>query len=354
MTFIVDCLKKTIEPKAIPSLDGIRALSILMVILGHSPHDIPGYLSFLRNGGIGVSLFFVTSGFLITSLLVNEKEKTGKISLKNFYIKRVFRIFPAYYFFLLAILIAWISNLIPMTANDLVSASLYFWNYSPTTQEFIVGHTWSLAVEEHFYLLWPLIVSSLLLKKSLKVAIGIILASPLIRVATYQFIPMYKARLSILSHTRFDMLMFGCVLAYVWQDVNLRNKFTKFCNKISCTVSIIFLLFIHPRIELIFTGRYLMTIGYTLVGIAISIIVFHFITHYKSIAGTFLNSAPMRHLGILSYGIYLWQQPFFNRHLQFFGFWQSLLIVILCAEISFQLVELPMMRMRKRFLVDHA
>ena len=152
---------KTVSARSerIPSLDGLRALSIAMVLLAH----LAGTQSFplpasagrlLGLGELGVHVFFVISGFLITGLLMDELKSSGHISLGNFYFRRTLRIFPAYYVFVAAIWLAGRAGWLQLAPHDVVHAVTYTSNYYPA-RSWSFGHTWSLSVEEQFYLLWP-------------------------------------------------------------------------------------------------------------------------------------------------------------------------------------------------------
>src|SRR5579871_4579551 len=143
--------------KQLPSLNGLRAISITIVILDHLLRlnlRLSTWLSLcpLFDGGLGVNVFFVISGFLITSLLLAEERVTGTISIKNFYIRRIFRIFPAYYFLLLAYAyLAWLGylNIRPVFWIMLLT----YTRYIRILGEIYTAHAWSLSVEENFYFL---------------------------------------------------------------------------------------------------------------------------------------------------------------------------------------------------------
>lgn len=150
----------------IKSIDGWRAIAIIMVLLGHAYETIPAWLSqnrllhYLGNGQLGVRIFFVISGYLITKLLIIEKEKNGDISLKDFYLRRVFRIFPVFYLYIIVLILLKIF-LVPNIFSSyllVISAALYLWNYKqyisiPETGNgyWFMGHFWSLSMEEQFY-----------------------------------------------------------------------------------------------------------------------------------------------------------------------------------------------------------
>jgi len=139
--------------KRIPSLDGLRALSILLVVIGHwaGTYGFPVALSYAF---LGVRIFFVISGYLITTLLLQERSQTTTISLSEFYVRRAYRILPAATVFLATMLITRRQEL---TWYHAAMAVLYLADFDPTRPMFF-GHLWSLSVEEQFYLLWPYIL----------------------------------------------------------------------------------------------------------------------------------------------------------------------------------------------------
>jgi peptidoglycan/LPS O-acetylase OafA/YrhL len=167
----------------IPSLDGIRALSIAMVVAWHlsSSGSAPwlGQLWRIDSGNLGVRIFFVISGYLITSLLLAEHARTGTVSLRRFYFRRACRIMPAFYVFLGAMALAAALHLVPMSHAALLRAATYSSNYLGTG--WTLGHSWSLAVEEQFYLLWPSLIVLLGVRRSFIGAALVLLMSPLFR-----------------------------------------------------------------------------------------------------------------------------------------------------------------------------
>jgi peptidoglycan/LPS O-acetylase OafA/YrhL len=148
--------------KAIKGFDGLRGIAVMLVVLAHAgitENLVDGPATALVGGSTGVTIFFALSGFLITFLLKREHENTGTISLPNFYFRRVLRIFPLY--FLVICLTFVISKSIYPLGSDraFLAAAVYMSNFTPVVwYSRILVHTWSLAVEEHFYLFWPLIL----------------------------------------------------------------------------------------------------------------------------------------------------------------------------------------------------
>ncbi|MEO7329892.1 MAG: acyltransferase, partial [Minicystis sp.] len=151
--------------RRIPSLDGLRAISILVVLFGHMAGTRNFAFSFLDRlptselANFGVRVFFVISGFLITRLLFEEHARSGTVSLRGFYLRRTLRIFPAFYVFVAVVLVLDRLGKITLLPYDALTALTYTMNFHPTaSRSWQVGHLWSLSVEEQFYLLWPAIV----------------------------------------------------------------------------------------------------------------------------------------------------------------------------------------------------
>lgn len=151
-----------VEKGRIPCLDGLRAISILLV-LGFHASGTEGFpssewlRSLLRHGGVGVDVFFVISGFLITLLLFREQDRTGRISLCKFYIRRSLRILPAMFAYLAFVALLQAMGIASLSTIDWVVALTYTANFHGTFSHSAqpIEHLWSLSVEEHFYLIWP-------------------------------------------------------------------------------------------------------------------------------------------------------------------------------------------------------
>ncbi|HEY8671525.1 MAG TPA: acyltransferase, partial [Terriglobales bacterium] len=191
----------------IPSLDGLRAISITLVILSHlvkwkhiSLAPIGSY------GDLGVHVFFVLSGYLITNLLLQEYQRTSTISLRNFYIRRAFRIFPAAFVFLAVVgAIYWRQ----MHWYHVAAALLYVANMD-ITRPWIFGHLWSLSIEEQFYLLWPFAIKKWHHHRT-TILLFVFLATPIFRVALYAFKVHSGLAGSLPAFA--DQLAIGCLLA---------------------------------------------------------------------------------------------------------------------------------------------
>ncbi len=342
----------------IPSLDGFRAISILMVLYGHLggtrnyPTAAVGIFGrWLGDlGHLGVLVFFVISGFLITTLLMGEHAKTGTISLKQFYLRRVLRIFPAFYVLILALLIATWLGWVELTGRDFAFAMTYTVNYF-SGHPWQVGHLWSLSIEEQFYLLWPLALLVLRERRALILAIAAIFAAPLLRAAIREYIfhvnphtPL--ADMSIFP-AMFDYIATGCALALLrpWlltQDWYLRLTASPW---LLLAVPLIFLI---NRLD----GYTLaMLLGSPVLNVCVALLIESCTRHDRTLAGRFLNWKPVAALGVLSYSLYLWQQPFLDRHS---GAWvnafpQNLVFAFAVALLSYFLVERTFLGLRNRF-----
>ena len=209
----------------IPSVDGWRALSILMVLASHSTRmngfsDTWGVMSVFPlafDGNLGVRFFFVISGFLITFLLLREHDQNGKVSLKSFYIRRTLRILPVYVAYLAVVAVLQFFTRLHQAPITWIGDLTFTVNFLP--RGIISGHLWSLSVEEQFYLLWPL--TFVWLKKH-KYSAGWILALPIVVAILCHIIsyigqvpwiihPLFHHHSSLLN---FDSLAIGCIAAF--------------------------------------------------------------------------------------------------------------------------------------------
>src|SRR5579863_5096023 len=168
-----------IKHRRIPTLDGWRAVAIIGVVCAHITWPNPSLSNFFGNGALGVQLFFALSGFLITTRLLEEYDQTGRISWRNFYIRRAFRILPPAFFVILALaILGLLLHIIPMSTDQLAASAFFYRNYfaGKVGSSWYTGHFWSLAVEEHFYLLWPLILVAVGVIRGARTAIALAFA----------------------------------------------------------------------------------------------------------------------------------------------------------------------------------
>jgi peptidoglycan/LPS O-acetylase OafA/YrhL len=340
----------------IPSLDGLRAVSIMLVIIGHL--FMPNFqnwspatkivVSLLGNGNLGVNIFFGISGFLITSLLKGEYVRSGKIDLTNFYIRRSFRIFPAFYCYLLTVLGLGVLGVVEVFPKTWISAAIYLRNYWPPLEgsgDWITAHAWSLAVEEQFYLFWPACFALLGRRRAAWFAVVLIALFPASRLVSYVFLPGLRADLGYMTHTKGDALMVGCLAALLIDNPLFRRALHRAFAWRLPLLGIPFLLIASPLLHARFGGVYLLPVGYSLDAFAIVLTLLWLVERPGTPIGRLLNTKPVAHVGIISYSLYLWQQLFTLGHS-----WWSIPASVIAAEASFWIVERPFLGLRDRFM----
>jgi peptidoglycan/LPS O-acetylase OafA/YrhL len=336
----------------IPSLDGLRAISISMVLISHSaillaqsaqPHSFRVRVLYLFNlGHLGVMVFFVISGFLITTLLLKEE----RINLLKFYFRRTLRIFPPFYTFLLAVIIFKVLGFFDMTWGTIASALTYTSNYCcGGSDSFYLAHSWSLSVEEQFYLVWPATLLLLGTRRGLYVAGAVLIICPLIR--------LYYVNVDPNTQTEFhrfegvaDSISIGCLLAGLRTWLHCQDwyqRLLRLAGFYPFLAIVITLLGHHPAyfpisiyVATLISGR----------NVCIVLFLDWCLTKYESKTGRVLNSRPMVFIGVISYSIYLWQEPFFASTFNIplparFG------LIATFALASYYLVERPSLQLRQ-------
>lgn len=346
---LVDNFKSTLTSRGIPSLDGLRFLSIVFVIIGHLgfqgqiPQFLKPFMPYIGNHALGVSIFFTLSGFLISSILFREYEKSNTIRLKRFYIRRFYRIFPPFYLYLLILLTLTLLNYIIVPLSEILYSALYIWNYVPSAFNWYVGHTWSLAVEEQFYLLWPFLIITLTPKRAVKLALAFVVLAPLIRIGTYFFIPFFSTRLAMMFHTRTDFIFMGCLLAYAYRTDLWSKLYTNIAKFHLEKIAFISAFILTPYLTIIFKGKFQFVFGYSIEAFSLAIMLIWIVNQKDGIIFRFLNNKFTIHLGMLSYGIYLYQQLTIAmiKHFSITVF-QSLLLLYVIVLISYLFLEHPL------------
>jgi peptidoglycan/LPS O-acetylase OafA/YrhL len=298
------------QPTSIPSLDGIRAISVLLVVVAHSGYEA------LVPGGLGVTIFFFLSGYLISTLMLVEHDRTGGINILNFYARRVLRLMPP---LLISLAIAYALTYAGLlsgsiTGAGLVAQLLYFANYyvlffdPGNTIPDGTGILWSLAVEEHFYIFYPLCLTLLLGSALRPCTIGtllgivcvVVLAWRIYLVQSPDFVP---DRTYYGSDTRIDSIIYGCMLAIVMNPVRdlCRSGTMSLAQRILCVTAASTLL-----LTLVYRDpTFRETSRYSVQGLAL-IPLFYFAVRFSSNRlFTPLNSPWAITLGTYSYAIYL-------------------------------------------------
>ena len=330
--------------RSIPSLDGLRAFAVLAVILDHSKTPLLRYVPFLRSGGQGVAVFFVLSGFLITHLLLKELNRTSTVNLKKFYFRRTFRIFPPFYVFLAVVAVLMVTVHLPVTWSYIAAAATYTWNYVPLPENWPLGHCWSLSLEEQFYLLWPASMVFFSKRTNFRIAAGVILLSPISRVVTYYAWPSMRYHIDMMLHTHLDTIMMGCLLALAL-DLHVGKRGDCTCHALvgadgGGAVSVV----CGHAGDRALEGDVPDDVGFSLENVAIAVIVLYSVFRYDSPLGRLLNLRAVKHVGMISYSIYLWQQLFTLQNTWHFP--ANILVIFVIAEASYWLVERPSFAMR--------
>jgi peptidoglycan/LPS O-acetylase OafA/YrhL len=304
---------------------------------------------------LGVLVFFVISGFLITTLLMGERQKTGTISLKQFYWRRVLRIFPAFYALLLALALATLLGWMHLTGRDFAFAMTYMVNYYPSAP-WQIGHLWSLSIEEQFYLLWPLALLVLRERRALILAIAAIFAAPLLRAAireyTFHINPHTPLAGMSIFPAMFDYIATGCALALLRPWLLTRGWYLRLTASRWLLLAVP-LVFVINRLD----GYTLaMLFGSPILNVCVALLIESCTRHDRTLAGRFLNWKPVAALGVMSYSVYLWQQPFINRHSDAWvnAFPQNLVFAFVAASLSYFVVERAFLGLRNRFRLDVA
>lgn len=344
----------------IPELDGLRGISIIGVMFFHA------HVPYCGGTYIGVDIFFVLSGFLITRILIQEFEKTGFICFKNFYARRILRLGPALIVLLLLFcLVSYILLPRDKAISNFINASISLTYLTNWARAFSVhppdylSHTWSLSIEEQFYIIWPSVLAVLLKLSKRKSIIG--LAAGLIALLSWvDRIILIKSGATIDRvyyglDTRADGLMIGCALGIILASGFLTEKRTQIILKgliylAPFSVGGIIIIAVFSRM----VNPWMYTYGFTFLELLTSILILDVVINPHSITGKILNTKWLVWVGSISYGLYLWHHPIF-RVLQNLGCDYVLvlslgsLLAFILAAVSYYVVELPILQFKRKF-----
>lgn len=349
----------------LPSLNGLRAVSVLLVLFAHAllvknvPMCIKSLFGFFANGEMGVRFFFVISGYLITHLLLLEFKTNGKVNIKKFYIRRTLRIFPVFYSYILFILLTAIVIKLQVNKGLVLSSLLYLQNFAPWGSDWLIAHSWSLAVEEQFYLLWPAVLLFFRFKVSTLFFILCGVFGILSRSIRYKY-PEFSEELLLPFLGNFDFIAGGCWLAFA--QANNTEWVSTMVSKLKAPLLLIgfMVVFIMHRYE---THPTLDRILIPITG-SISIIYFLLliawvvkVENQMNLLCKALNSNLMFTIGKYSYGLYVWQQLFLvpEYHETSTKIWTqfplNIVLFLFCVLGSYQLIEKPFLRLKLRYSV---
>ena len=344
------------QSQRIPSLDGLRAISVSLVVVTHLlwHPDFFGIRAvyakwFAPEGHLGVQVFFVVSGFLITSILLRELDSTKHINLGKFYLRRTLRIFPAYYCFVLIMIILQVAGWIKLAPDDVLHALTYTMNYHAERSWFI-GHTWSLSVQEQFYLLWSAVLLSVDKRRGLWIAFSVIALCPLIRLSIWYLFPsLFRYEINYRFETVADSIAVGCVLAGTHEWLKSQRLYHKVLESRFFILAPL-LVFMYYLISTRDNSRLNLLCAITIQNIGIAACIAWSIANHSGKVGKVLNSKPMVFIGVMSYSIYLWQQLFINPKSSgvISHFPLNLILLAVASLASYYFVELPALRIRQR------
>jgi peptidoglycan/LPS O-acetylase OafA/YrhL len=346
-----------------PALDGLRGISILLVLSVHLRLIRPEIAPFLPPGGfLGVDIFFVVSGFLITSLLLTELQSTGDIDLRSFYYRRALRLFPALIAVILftCVLAYLIGSFLGLGLTPLRFASTagYFTNWVRAyegAQSWFLFHFWSLSVEEQFYILWPGILLLLTrAKASQKVIMMLVVVAIVISAALKVLLFLSGStsnRIYYGSDTRADSVLVGCAasMALTWGYIPASSKGRAMLASTvpgAVIILVVFVVLSNDGFAPLYLG------GLTLIAILVALIILHLVLSPSGNTARILKHRWLLWIGKRSYGLYLWHWPLYELSRSWLPDRLSapaaIALTFLVATVSYQLIENPFLLMKKR------
>jgi len=352
----------------LPELDGLRFIAFLLVFIHNAPYDTSNLIwkAIRDHTWVGLDLFFCLSGCLITKLLVLEQTETGKIHFRSFYIRRVLRILPLYFFLTTFSIIYTVSNrgwnseifqraagLLTFTDNFLTAIL----NFTILSFSF---HLWTISYEIQFYLIAPLLVSKLQetsQKTKLVFLVSAFLIGSLIRVALI-YLDVQALAIYVLPFTHFDSILGGIIIGLGLLDApgKLKNR-----NLLPFSILCLTLAFLLPDKDI--TGLHLIIL-YTLIGIGFTFITQATLHSNNLISRVVLQNSYTVYLGKISYGLYIYHIP--SIYLATFAllwaasqsgdeiqsqsvFILGFILTILISALSYQFIEAPILKLKTRF-----
>jgi peptidoglycan/LPS O-acetylase OafA/YrhL len=357
-----------------PQLDALRFFAVLGVLVVHNwrPRGLlPGLLGSLDWGGLGVRLFFVLSGFLITGILVGcrtmaeDGSHSALFYVRQFYARRFLRIFPIYY---LVIVVALLVDMHP-------AREVWGWLVTYTSNVYItlyeqwpgrLGHFWTLAVEEQFYLVWPWLVLFAPRKWLIPLMLVLIPVGPAYRLFAYQHFPFDIGAMDFKAGTLtpgcLDSLGIGSLLALLWHSSIPTDTLRKYLRRLVLPTGLVMfgsaLVLFHYRIK----PSVFFTLGDTGAAMVFAWLVGSAAWGFKGVTGAVLEAKPLVYLGKITYGIYVYHNltplllvAFFDligvpyRVPRFGNFIVSSALAIAIASLSWHLFELPINNLKRRF-----
>ncbi len=359
-------------PAHVPALDGIRGVAVMLVFISHFHMILSPELTFrevtpwkfinrtLEAGFLGVDIFFVLSGFLITSLLLKERSSNKSGMVSRFYKRRALRLLPALYALLIVdfFVSRWEKFPIDVQWRTTWHALLYLnnwnivWNFGAAQND--LGHLWSLGIEEQFYIAWPIVMLAIAaLKIPPKIAIS--LTAIFAVVVTWHRIDLWNNGVSWLiiyvrTDARVDSLLIGASFAYVYRHYRVPAKILNW----AATLCLAGLIYIKYRFGSVPLQPFLFREGFTVIAVLAGTIILA-AAEGAWFANRVLISRPLTIIGKVSYGLYLWHLPVFvvlGRHVTSGPKPLRILLGIVIASavtsLSWYFVEKPFLNIKNR------
>ena len=341
-----------------PALDGVRAVAILSVITFHYRRD-PLALP-TRGGFLGVEIFFVLSGFLITTLLCQERARTGRLSLRLFYARRALRLLPAF-FVMLGVYVTWALTLGPdrLVGAELKEAAGAAFYVENLLRAFVPHHaanppgdglvpTWTLSTEEQFYLLWPVALLLLARMRGLRRA-TVVVAGSYALAAVLRAVFYDGSQWHLFFFIRPDALLPGCLLGLLLTG-GVRWSPPRWLAWLAAGV-VAFFLMAAP-----WNADWLFSFGFTLFALSCMVVIWALMTTPDWTLTRVLELPPLVGIGRISYGMYLWHMPAFvfveaySTHLRI-TIPAALALTFAVSLTSYRYLEQPFLRLKRRLAV---
>ncbi len=348
----------------VPALDGLRGCAVLLVMAHHA--NVP----LMQGGFLGVDVFFVLSGFLITALLCQEFDRFGRVSLRRFYVRRLLRLTPA--------LVVMVAVVVPVLLvwqpgqlrSDSLAAAPWTLGYATNYLAMVVdrglgvfGHTWSLAIEEQFYVLWPPVLVWMLVRRSTRfIASALVFVAAVVAVGrAVVWLRFENAEYTYFAlHARADALLIGCVAALALTAAStavVRSTASRLAPLAAVCGLVLVVLMTFART----TSAWVHVGGFLMAAVASVGVILHLAAAPESIVARLLSWRPIAAVGTLSYGLYLWHVPVFELVKDAYPLMPFRYLLVLqvggsavAAVASFAIVERPMLRLKDRFAADSA
>jgi peptidoglycan/LPS O-acetylase OafA/YrhL len=343
----------------LPSLDGLRAIAIGLVLVMHCSHgtDFPPALKSVTenipSGHYGVEVFFVISGFIITYLLMREERKFASISLRNFYIRRALRILPALGTYLACVVI--LEVVTPIHIRTVEWITILTFTRNMIHGEWLAAHLWSISVEEQFYFLWPFVVfvTRGALRARRAFALALIVTAPACR--AFLIATGHAGHANVSFFTSMDFLMSGAALGMTVSEAKIQASILARRPTLVRLVAFALALGLWALQQPEHAPLVLRAVCPTLRALCIAILLASVVFVPHGVSVRILNWTPIARIGTISYGVYLWQQAFlvpsgyYGRNSAITSFPWNLIGALAVAALSYVVIEKPILQLKRRF-----